>query len=90
MQFRNFRTNLFSEQWIGGSGPKARRTHYPDLNPLYFYLWRYLTSTFFGYGIQLRPGLAIAKTEWICGDTYDTWNLPASQAVTVQKWDVLY
>jgi hypothetical protein len=40
-------TNLFSEQWVGGDGPSAWRARSPDLNPVYFYLWRYLNSTDF-------------------------------------------
>jgi len=30
---------------------------------------------------QWCPGLAITNTEWIWGDSYDTWNIPASYAV---------
>lgn len=57
--------NLFPEHWIGGGGPKERRVRSPNLNPLYFNLWRYLKSVFFSYRIHLRPGLATANAEWI-------------------------
>ena len=33
---------------------------------------------------QWCPGLAITNTEWIWGDSYDTWNIPASYAISVQ------
>jgi len=36
------------------------------------------------YRSQRRPGLETANTEWIVGDSYEAWNLPASLAMTVQ------
>jgi len=47
LAFRGLLNNLFPEDWIGGGGPKARRARSPDLNPLYFHLWRYLKSISF-------------------------------------------
>jgi hypothetical protein len=32
----------------------------------------------------------VKNTEWIWDDPYDTWNFPASQAITVQKCKVLH
>jgi hypothetical protein len=38
---------------------------------------------------RCRPGLATTNTEWTWDVSYDTWNLPASQAITVQTCNVL-
>ena len=42
------------------------------------------------YRSQWRLGLATTNTERIWHDSYDTWNFPASQAVTVQTCNVTF
>jgi hypothetical protein len=42
------------------------------------------------YRSQWRPGLATANAEWIWDDLYDTWNFPATQAITVRTCNVVH
>jgi hypothetical protein len=41
------------------------------------------------YRSHWRPRLATTNTEWISGDSYDTWNSAANQAITFLTRDVL-
>jgi len=41
------------------------------------------------YRNQWRPGLATTNREWIWDESFDTWNFPASLAVTVLTCNIL-
>jgi hypothetical protein len=64
LEIPEFLNNLFPEQWIVGGGPKSRRARCLDLNPLYFYLWRYLTLNLLTTTIVAPPSNA---SKWQMG-----------------------
>ena len=89
LAFREFLNNLFPEQRVRRSGPTAWSALSPDLNPLHFHLWWRLKSTVCataaGDVMYLQQ-----RTKWVWGDSQDSWNFSAIQAVAVQTCNILH
>ena len=49
---RQFLNRHFANKWIGRGGPIAWPARSPDLNPLYFHLWRHLKSIAYATSIE--------------------------------------
>jgi len=85
---REFLNNLFPER-IGHSGLTAWPTLTPDLSHIYFYLWYNIWTLPFMPKQSVSSRTSDKQAQSTGDDSYDTWNFPASQAITVQKCNIL-
>jgi len=84
---QEFLNNVFLAVCVRRDGTTAWPTRSTDFSPLDFYPWRHPNSTV--YVTEVHHRLA-TKKERISDDSSDTWNFPASQAITVKTCNIMH